>query len=81
MSGNTDAEVTGICIDSRSIQPGNLFIALRGVATDGHQFIDKAITGGAVAVVCEVLPVAIAAEVVYVQGENSAAAAGIMAHN
>lgn len=81
VSGNTDTEVTGVCIDSRNIQPGNLFIALRGVAADGHQFIDKAITGGAVAIVCEALPAAIAAGVVYIQVENSAAAAGIMAHN
>ncbi|MGC4232578.1 MAG: UDP-N-acetylmuramoyl-L-alanyl-D-glutamate--2,6-diaminopimelate ligase [Niabella sp.] len=81
VSGNTDTEVTGICIDSRSIQPGNLFIALKGVAADGHQFIEKAITGGAMAIVCEVLPSDVAAGVVYVQVENSAAAAGIMAHN
>lgn len=81
VSGNTDIEITGICIDSRNVQPRNLFIALKGVAADGHQFIEKAVTGGAVAVVCEALPAVVTAEVVYVQVENSAVAAGIMAHN
>jgi len=81
VSGNTGVAITGICIDSRNIQPGNLFVAVRGVAVDGHQFIEKAITGGAVAIVCEVLPATIATDVVYVQVENSAVAAGIIAHN
>ncbi|GAB3431777.1 UDP-N-acetylmuramoyl-L-alanyl-D-glutamate--2,6-diaminopimelate ligase [Niabella aquatica] len=81
VSGNTGTDITGICIDSRTVHPGCLFIALRGAAADGHQFIEKAIIGGAVAVVCEVLPASIAAGVVYAQVENSAAAAGIIAHN
>ncbi|MEM9664394.1 MAG: UDP-N-acetylmuramoyl-L-alanyl-D-glutamate--2,6-diaminopimelate ligase [Bacteroidota bacterium] len=42
--------------DSRQIRPGGLFAALKGVATDGHLFIDKAVQNGAVAIVCEVVP-------------------------
>jgi UDP-N-acetylmuramoyl-L-alanyl-D-glutamate--2,6-diaminopimelate ligase len=46
-------EITGITADSRKVQPGNLFVAYRGVEVDGHQFIPDAIKRGAVAVVCE----------------------------
>jgi len=46
-----DINITGISIDSRAVQPGHLFVAMRGGATDGHDFIKKAIENGAVAVV------------------------------
>ncbi|HTG56577.1 MAG TPA: UDP-N-acetylmuramoyl-L-alanyl-D-glutamate--2,6-diaminopimelate ligase, partial [Niabella sp.] len=81
VAGATGVDITGIAIDSRSVQPGHLFIALKGVAADGHQFIAKAIQSGASAIVCEVLPEAIDQAVTYVQVEDSAAAAGIIAHN
>jgi UDP-N-acetylmuramoyl-L-alanyl-D-glutamate--2,6-diaminopimelate ligase len=42
--------------DSRSVQPGGTFVAVRGTAADGHAFIDAAIAGGARVVVCEALP-------------------------
>ena len=45
------------------------------------EFIEKAIENGAIAVVCEELPTQLKEEVTYVQVENSAAAAGQMAHN
>ena len=51
--GNADVDVTGINIDSRKIESGNLFIAMRGTQVDGHQFIPKAIELGATAVLCE----------------------------
>ena len=81
VAGATDIDIAGIAIDSRSVHPGYLFIALKGVAADGHQFIVKAIQSGASAIVCEVLPEAIDQAVTYVQVEDSAAAAGIIAHN
>ncbi len=46
-------KVTGVSIDSRTIKPGDLFIAIRGDHFDGHQFIESAINGGAKAVVCD----------------------------
>lgn len=49
--GSTDIEIGQIRFDSRAVQPGDVFVAVRGVAVDGHQFIDKAIENGAVAVV------------------------------
>lgn len=51
--GNGDVDVTGINIDSRKIESGHLFIAMRGTQVDGHQFIPKAIESGATAVLCE----------------------------
>lgn len=46
-------EITGIELDSRKIKPGNLFVALAGIAADGRKFINQAILAGAVAVVVE----------------------------
>lgn len=43
--------ITGIALDSRQVEPGNVFIALQGGSVDGHRFIPQAITQGAVAVV------------------------------
>ena len=79
--GNTDIEINDVQIDSRKIKAGSLFVAMKGVAVDGHQFIEKAIGAGAIAVVCEEMPAAQKEGVVYVQVENSAAAAGYIAHN
>ena len=46
-----NAEITGVCIDSRLIEPGNLFIAISGERFDGHDFIKEVVAKGAVAVV------------------------------
>ncbi|KTD37532.1 UDP-N-acetylmuramoyl-tripeptide--D-alanyl-D- alani ne ligase [Legionella moravica] len=46
-----NAEVTGVCIDSRIINPGNLFVAIKGEHFDGHDFIKDVEAKGAVAVV------------------------------
>ena len=54
--GCTDLNITGIQMDSRLIEPGQLFVAVRGTQTDGHAYIDKAIEKGAAAVVCEQIP-------------------------
>ncbi len=51
--GSTDLEIGQIRFDSRAVQPGDVFVAVRGVAVDGHQFIDKAIENGAVAIVLD----------------------------
>ena len=87
VSGSTDVEVKDIQIDSRKIKAGGLFIAIKGAAEDGHQFIEKAIASGAVVIVYEDSrlpthdPIAIGSRLTYVQVVNSAAAAGYMANN
>ena len=81
VAGSTGVEVKDIQIDSRKIKPGSLFVAVKGVAADGHQFIEKAIENGAAVVVCEEMPVVKKGTVVYVQAENSAAAAAYIATN
>ncbi len=81
VAGGTDREITDIQIDSRKVRPGAVFVAVKGFAQDGHQFIDKAIENGAAAIVCEEMPAVLNEKVEYVQAENSAAAAGYMAHN
>jgi len=48
---NEEAEITGIALDSRRVRPGFIFFAFTGTNTDGHQFIEKAIENGAIAVV------------------------------
>ncbi len=47
-----DMWLTGVCIDSRQLKPGNLFVAIRGERFDGHQFIHNVIEAGAAAVLC-----------------------------
>ena len=48
-----DLAIIGIVIDSRAVKPGYLFVAMKGGSFDGHDFIDKAIENGAVAIVGE----------------------------
>ncbi len=81
MTGSTEVEINDLQIDSRKLKAGSLFVAVRGGAADGHQFIDKAIENGAVAVVAETLPGALKEGITYVQVEDSAAAAGWIANN
>jgi UDP-N-acetylmuramoyl-L-alanyl-D-glutamate--2,6-diaminopimelate ligase len=81
LAGNTNVDINDVQIDSRKVQKGNLFVAVRGVAADGHQFISKAIEQGAAAVVCEQIPSSQNEGVTYVQTNNSAEAAGLIAHN
>ncbi|MET7001188.1 UDP-N-acetylmuramoyl-L-alanyl-D-glutamate--2,6-diaminopimelate ligase [Chitinophaga defluvii] len=79
--GNNDITVHALCMDSRTVTKGDAFIAVKGVHADGHLFIDKAIAQGAAAVICEVLPAQLTADVCYIQVNNSALACGIMAGN
>jgi UDP-N-acetylmuramoyl-L-alanyl-D-glutamate--2,6-diaminopimelate ligase len=78
--GKTNVEVNGVAIDSRKVVAGGCFFAIRGVAQDGHQFIDAAINNGATIIICEVLPEVIREGVNYIKTDNAAVAAGIMVH-
>ena len=55
--GNADVEISGIQSDSRKVEKGFLFVAVRGTAVDGHAYIQSAIEKGAAAIVCEEIPV------------------------
>lgn len=79
--GQLDVEVVSLCFDSRQVVFGSLFIAVRGVHTDGHLFIEKAITFGARAVIVEELPTETLDSVVYIVVADSALALGIVASN
>lgn len=52
--GSKDIEITGICANSKVVAPGNLFIARKGRADDGSQYIPEAIAGGAVAILTDI---------------------------
>jgi UDP-N-acetylmuramoyl-L-alanyl-D-glutamate--2,6-diaminopimelate ligase len=80
-SGNMNVQVTDLQIDSRKVNAGSAFIAIKGVAADGHEYIKTAVEKGAVAIVCETMPAEKINDVTYVEVENSAAAAGYMSHN
>lgn len=69
--GSTDVEISGVTNDSREVQNGTLFIAVKGVAVDAHRFIPQVVEAGAAAVVCEDLPESIHQNVTYIQVENS----------
>lgn len=77
--GNIQQEVTGICIDSRNVRPGNVFVALKGTLADGHQYIMTAVGLGAKAIVCEVIPEERVPDVTYIKVKDGAVAAGEMA--
>ena len=70
-------EIKEVRYDSRAVQPGDLFVAIRGYATDGHKYIAKAMEQGAAAVVCEEAPKGVPAVVV----ENSRIALAEIAAN
>ncbi|MDR1632057.1 MAG: UDP-N-acetylmuramoyl-L-alanyl-D-glutamate--2,6-diaminopimelate ligase [Dysgonamonadaceae bacterium] len=73
------AGVTGVQADSRKIRKGNLFVALKGAQSDGHDYIDQAIENGAEVIVCEVMPKKEVSGVRYFQVIDSAEALGKIA--
>lgn len=75
-AGDMDVDINGVNIDSRRIENGHLFIAMKGTVVDGHAFIDKAIELGARAVLCEDMPKKRAEDVTYVQVASTEDAAG-----
>ena len=77
--GNAEVDITGVNIDSRKIEKGHLFVAIKGTQTDGHRFIPKALELGAVAVLCEDLPEEPNGAVIYVQVASTEAAVGPVA--
>ncbi|MFO7673580.1 MAG: UDP-N-acetylmuramoyl-L-alanyl-D-glutamate--2,6-diaminopimelate ligase [Lutibacter sp.] len=79
--GSTETRVNAIVFDSRNVQKNCLFAAQKGLLFDGHQFIDKAIELGAVAILCEKLPENLAENITYVLVEDSNSALALIASN
>jgi len=79
IAGELSIQVLQIQFDSRKVQCGDLFVAVRGTHADGHQFIQKAVELGAVAIVCENFPESLASGVTFVQIENTQMNFGKMA--
>lgn len=79
--GNVGSSIKNISFDSRKIESGYIFFAIKGYDLDGHKYIPQAITQGASVVVCEELPEELSDYVTYVQVNNSSIALGIVASN
>jgi UDP-N-acetylmuramoyl-L-alanyl-D-glutamate--2,6-diaminopimelate ligase len=79
--GSLDVAVRELRIDSRQVQSGDLYVAIRGSQTDGHLFIPAAITAGATSIVCEELPPITPEGVTFIQVKETGEALGWMAHH
>ena len=79
--GNKDLDISSISFDSRKVENGTLFFAVRGTQVDGHNYIEKAIEKGALAIVCEELPANLNEAVTYIKVDNSAYVLGVSASN
>lgn len=77
--GNVETDVTGINIDSRRIEKGHLFVAMKGTQVDGHQFVGKAIELGATSILCEDMPSEQVEGVTYIQVGSTEDAVGKVA--
>ena len=71
---NTCFAASGVSIDSRSIRPGDLFIALKGPSFDGHDFVATALAQGAAAAIVSALPAGISEQAPLVRVEDTMAA-------
>ncbi len=81
LEGNLELEVLSVCFDSRKISAGSLFVAVRGVHTDGHLYLDNAIENGAKVLVLDTLPAQLKAEVTYVVVADTSYVLGLLASN
>lgn len=78
-TASSDVEVRGLQYDSRKVEAGDCFFAVRGTQTDGHEYISKAVEAGAAVVVCEQLPATLSDDVSYVVVADSNVAMADMA--
>lgn len=81
VTGQTARPVNDIHFDSRLVSLDDVFVAIRGTVSDGHDYITKAVEQGAVAVVCETLPQPVVNGVTYVQVPDTKKALAVMASN
>jgi UDP-N-acetylmuramoyl-L-alanyl-D-glutamate--2,6-diaminopimelate ligase len=81
VKGSTEITIGKIDFDSRKIVQNDVFVAIRGTISDGHEFISKAIELGATAIVCDTLPETITEGITYIQVRDTNTALAVMAAN
>ncbi|WP_396192392.1 UDP-N-acetylmuramoyl-L-alanyl-D-glutamate--2,6-diaminopimelate ligase [Flavobacterium sp.] len=81
VKGSTEIAVNKIEFDSRRIETNDVFVAIRGTISNGHDFIEKAISLGATAIVCDTLPEVTVAGITYIQVKDTNSALAFMASN
>ena len=81
IKGSTDIVIGKIDFDSRKIEKNDLFVAIRGTISDGHDYISKAIDLGASAIICDSFPNGIVEGVTYIQVKDTNAALAVVAAN
>ena len=79
--GNTAVAITDVHFDSRKVSLNDVFVALRGTQSDGHDYIVKAVNQGALAIICEELPVDIVNGITYVKVADTSSALATIASN
>lgn len=79
--GATDIAISKIEFDSRKIELNDLFVAIKGTLSDGHNFIDKALSLGAIAIVCEEFPEVIVNGVTYIKVKDTNEALAFLSAN
>ena len=81
VTGSTEIAIHKIDFDSRKIEENDVFIAIRGSLSDGHDYIDKAIQLGATAIICDILPENIEKGITYIKVKDTNTALAFMAAN
>ncbi|MEC4003083.1 UDP-N-acetylmuramoyl-L-alanyl-D-glutamate--2,6-diaminopimelate ligase [Flavobacterium sp. SUN052] len=81
IKGSTEIAVNKIEFDSRKVHHNDIFVAIRGTVSNGHDFIEKALSLGATTIVCDTLPETIATGITYVQVKDTNSALAFMANN
>lgn len=79
--GNTDVAITNLHFDSRQVALNDVFVAIKGTLSDGHDYISKAVDQGAIAIICEEMPEQIVNGITYVKVVDTSYALAIMASN
>jgi len=74
--GSTDIAIEEVIFDSRKAGPDKLFVAVKGVQVDGHQFIPQVLQANTRALIVETIPENVPDQVTIVQVANSAQALG-----
>jgi UDP-N-acetylmuramoyl-L-alanyl-D-glutamate--2,6-diaminopimelate ligase len=81
VAGKKSVDISGIEFDSRKVKKDSLFVAVKGYKTDGHEFINSAVSSGASAIICETLPENHDKNIYWIKVADSAKALGIVASN